>query len=138
MVENYMDYTPQECKNAFTAGQRTRMRGCLESARSSLLESMGGIPVVDRDLSVTGLANVDESTCQASITPIVEVTNFGVESVHGFEMTTTLNDHAPFTTIHQTTVGGWQNHRSHPARIGLAQRLQRHRDCHLFVGRRDG
>ena len=105
MVENYMDYTPQECKNAFTAGQRDRMRGCLESARSSLLESMGGIPVVDRDLSVTGLANVDESTCQASITPIAMVTNFGVEPVHGFEMTTTLNNHASFTTIHQATVG---------------------------------
>ena len=105
MVENYMDYTPQECKNAFTAGQRDRMRGCLESARSSLLESMGGIPVVDHDLSVTGLANVDESTCQASITPIAMVTNFGVEPVHGFEMTTTLNNHASFTTIHQATVG---------------------------------
>ena len=33
------------------------------------------------------------------------VTNFGVEPVHGFEMTTTLNNHASFTTIHQATVG---------------------------------
>ena len=109
MVENYMDYTPQECKNAFTAGQRTRMRACLESSRSSLLESMGGIPVVDRDLSVTGLTNVGESTCQASFTPVVEVTNFGVKNVHGFEMNITLNDHTSFTTIHQITVGGGQS-----------------------------
>jgi hypothetical protein len=107
-LENYMDYTDQECKNMFTEGQRTRMRACLESARSSLLESLGGVEVVDRDLSIAAITNLAETTCQPSIAPVVSVTNLGVETVEGFEITTTLNGHAPFTTVFQKTVAPGQ------------------------------
>jgi PKD repeat protein len=44
-VENYMDYTPQECKNMFTSCQKTRMRAAIENSRSSLLTSNGCEPV---------------------------------------------------------------------------------------------
>jgi hypothetical protein len=108
-VENYMDYTPQECKNTFTAGQRTRMRGCLESVRSSLLESLGGMPVTEHDLTISGLSNVGESTCLPSLAPMVVVTNFGSETVSGFELTTTLNNHATFRTVFPDVVASGES-----------------------------
>ena len=104
-VENYMDYTPETCRNMFSEGQRTRMRGCLESVRSSLLESLGGLPVTDRDLTLSGFSNLGESTCLPSVAPMAVVTNFGVEVVDGFELTTQLNGHGSFTTIHAVEVG---------------------------------
>ena len=103
-VENYMDYAQETCKNMFTAGQRDRMRACLESSRSSLLESLGGLAVTEHDLTIAGLGNVGESTCLPSLTPTVIVTNFGTQTVTGFELTTSVNGHSPFTTIHEESV----------------------------------
>jgi hypothetical protein len=103
-VENYMDYTQETCRSMFTEGQRTRMRGCLESVRSSLLESSGGLPVTDRDLTITGFSNIGESTCLPSVAPMAVVTNFGVATVDGFELITTLNSNNAFKTIHQESI----------------------------------
>ena len=104
LIENYMDYSWEGCKNMFTAGQRDRMRGSLESVRSSLLESLGGVPVTQRDLTIAGLANVGESTCIPALTPEVIVTNFGSHAVQGFELTTSINGLSTFATIHQESV----------------------------------
>ena len=103
-VENYMDYAQETCQNMFTAGQRDRMRACLESSRSSLLESWGGMAVTERDLTIAGLGNVGESTCLPSLTPSVIVTNFGTQTVTGFELTTSINGLPSFTTIHEESV----------------------------------
>lgn len=43
MVENYMDYSNQNCQNLFSAGQIDRMIAALNSERSSLLQSNGCI-----------------------------------------------------------------------------------------------
>lgn len=40
-VENYMDYTSQNCLNMFTQGQKNRMRDALQLFRPSLLNSEG-------------------------------------------------------------------------------------------------
>ena len=103
-VENYMDYAQETCKNMFSAGQRDRMRACLESSRSSLLESLGGMAVTERDLTIAGLGNVGESTCLPSLTPSVIVTNFGTQTVTGFELAASINGHNPFTTVHEESV----------------------------------
>ncbi|MGB0179020.1 MAG: M43 family zinc metalloprotease, partial [Flavobacteriales bacterium] len=103
-VENYMDYAQETCKNMFSAGQRDRMRACLESSRSSLLESLGGMAVTERDLTIAGLGNVGESTCLPSLTPSVIVTNFGTQTVTGFELTTSINGLPSFTTVHEESV----------------------------------
>ena len=55
-------------------------------------------PVVDKDLTVSGVSNLGSSTCLPNAAPVVMVTNLGTESVTGFELTTTLNE----TTL-QTT-----------------------------------
>lgn len=39
MVENYMDYSDQDCQNSFTMGQITIMRSVLQNERSGLLTS---------------------------------------------------------------------------------------------------
>ncbi len=41
MVENYMDYSDQDCQNSFTQGQATIMRSVLENERVGLLTSPG-------------------------------------------------------------------------------------------------
>ena len=103
-VENYMDYTPQDCKNAFTAGQSERMRACIESVRSSLLSSQALVNVGEQDLTVVGLSNLGATTCLSSVSPKVLVSNLGIQSVQGFELITSLNDSEPFTTVHSTNV----------------------------------
>ena len=75
-LENYMDYAPTSCRNTFTAGQRQRMRTCLETVRASLLESLGAVPVVDVDL--TPLALDASSVCTPTWNPVLSVQNQGV------------------------------------------------------------
>ncbi|NNC94141.1 MAG: T9SS type A sorting domain-containing protein [Chitinophagales bacterium] len=45
MVQNYMDYSDDACMNLFTKGQRDRMIATLNGTRSSLLNSIGCVPV---------------------------------------------------------------------------------------------
>jgi len=45
MVQNYMDYTDDDCMNIFTQGQANRMRDALFNLRPGLLNSLGCSPV---------------------------------------------------------------------------------------------
>lgn len=87
-TENYMDYTPTSCRNAFTAGQRTRMRACLETVRSSLLASEGGIPVATMDLALEVLGTPE--ACGAYWGGRVKISNLGSDAVDGFTVHATV------------------------------------------------
>lgn len=77
-VENYLDYTPESCQNMFTQGQKTRMRTTLETQRTSMLSSMGCMPVYTRDAGITAVLNPNNTTsCATSYTPQVTLANFG-------------------------------------------------------------
>jgi len=80
-LENYMDYAPTSCRNTFTAGQRQRMRTSLETVRSSLLESLGAVPVVDVDLLPVALNA--SSVCAPTWHPVLSVQNQGVLPASG-------------------------------------------------------
>ena len=80
------------------------MHACLESVRQSLLTSPALTPVVDMDLTVSGVSNLGSSTCLPNAAPVVMVTNLGTEPVAGFELTTTLNDGTTVQTTHVTEV----------------------------------
>jgi hypothetical protein len=90
-VENYMDYTPQTCRNTYTEGQRERMRATLESSRASLLQSLALVPVSDHDLVVTSVIDPASSTCLGTTAPSVRVFNQGTESTEGFEIHFSIN-----------------------------------------------
>ena len=88
-LENYMDYAPTSCRNTFTAGQRQRMRTCLETVRSSLLESLGAVPVVDVDLLPVALNA--SSVCAPTWHPVLSVQNQGVLPASGATVQWSVN-----------------------------------------------
>ena len=89
LLENYMDYAPTSCRNMFTEGQRDRMRTCLATVRSQLLESDGGIPVVDQDFQLQPLeAN---EVCSAIWEPQLTVLNQGTTEMEGGEIRWSIN-----------------------------------------------
>ncbi|MBL7941125.1 MAG: PKD domain-containing protein, partial [Flavobacteriales bacterium] len=76
-VENYMDYTSESCRNMYTEGQKVRMRTTLETDRASLLSSLGCVAVSANDCGITYIVSPSGSTCTASVTPVVTLTNYG-------------------------------------------------------------
>lgn len=96
-IENYMDYAPTSCRNAFTAGQRTRMRACLETVRSSLLESEGGVPVATMDLALEVLGTPE--ACGAFWGGQFNISNFGSDPVDGFTVHAAVEG-VPLPTSH--------------------------------------
>ena len=79
MVENFMDYSNDGCMEAFTEGQRTRMRDALLSHRNSLLNSDGTIPVMSTDMGLASVQGIASAGCASSISPEVLLQNFGSE-----------------------------------------------------------
>lgn len=81
MVQNFMDYTSDQCMTLFTQEQKTRARTVLASSprRRSLLTSKGGLaPVmVANDIGVRAVVSPAKALCDPTFTPIVEVRNYG-------------------------------------------------------------
>ena len=98
-VENYMDYTAESCRNMFSQGQKDRMRATLELERTSLLSSVGCVPISDSDVSISEVLSPQGSSCSTLVTPEVRLTNYGnqeltsAEIVYGidFNSTSTFN-----------------------------------------------
>ena len=76
-VANYMDYTSQTCQDMYTDGQKLRMRTALETQRTSILTSMGCMPVYQNDIGITSIINPSGTNCAGGITPQVTLANFG-------------------------------------------------------------
>jgi PKD repeat protein len=76
-VQNYMDYTPQTCQDMFSEGQKLRMRTTLETQRTTMLSSMGCMPVFTRDAGITYVQNPTGTICAGSVLPQVTLANFG-------------------------------------------------------------
>ena len=76
-VQNYMDYTSQTCQDMFTDGQKLRMRTTLESQRTSILTSMGCMPVYQNDIGVTAIISPTGTSCAGGISPQVTLSNYG-------------------------------------------------------------
>ena len=75
LIENLMDYTPNSCKTGFTQGQSDRMWTCLAHQRPGLLNSLGGVPVVAKDLALEALDGA--MGCGDGYAPKVRVINQG-------------------------------------------------------------
>ena len=81
MVNNYMDYAYDQCVNAFTEGQRTRMRNALLNYRESLLTSEALIPVVAQDAGVASIQGLAPVGCNATHDIEVSLQNFGTQPI---------------------------------------------------------
>jgi hypothetical protein len=87
MVENYMDYSPETCKTAFTQNQIERMREeiwtglpYLVAADNVSCQSPNAI-----DLAISGVT-LPTSWCQPTIDFSVKISNFGGNDVSGAEL----------------------------------------------------
>ena len=80
MVENFMDYTPQDCKTTFSVGQAEKMHDCLLGSREDLPFSAGCVPSVEYDATISDV--MYETPWCASIQDIwVTVVNQGSETI---------------------------------------------------------
>lgn len=90
MVENYMDYTDDDCMNTFTGDQKTRIQTVMSvSPRRSTLGASTVCNLATNPDDV-GVASVDSPTgtiCAANFIPEVTVTNFGTNTVTSFTVT---------------------------------------------------
>jgi hypothetical protein len=80
MVENFMDYTPETCKNSFTVGQSERMHECLQTVRTGLVDNMNCIPPMQYDAAPT-LATYQQQWCTPNQDIWIQVKNFGSEMI---------------------------------------------------------
>ena len=85
-VENYMDYTSQTCQNMFTQGQKDRMRASLETQRSSLLSSLGCVPVSSVDVSTNSIESPSGNLCSNTFEAVVSITNFGSQTINSMDI----------------------------------------------------
>ena len=79
-IENYMDYTDEDCRNTFTEGQALRMRDAIEFELPSLLESIACNQVYAIDLATTDVRTL-EISCTPNIDVEVDITNYGANLV---------------------------------------------------------
>ncbi|OWY19120.1 hypothetical protein C7N43_30135 [Sphingobacteriales bacterium UPWRP_1] len=73
--ENYMDYSGG-CWGAYTVGQKQRMRLAITTTRASLLANNYCF-FTNNDAGITGVTSPSASVCQATVTPVVTLRNFG-------------------------------------------------------------
>jgi hypothetical protein len=77
LVENFMDYTPETCKDSFTVGQAERMHEQLQGVRSGLVDNLSCVPVVDYDATPL-TAYYQQTWCTPNQDIWIDVVNQGV------------------------------------------------------------
>jgi hypothetical protein len=100
MIQNYMDYTSDECKNIFTADQKVRMQAvlALSPRRNSLTTSNGCVPGVtyDNDGSLN-IQSFNTSCSSSNFTPEVVLKNTGNNPITSATFTYKIDNAAPAT-----------------------------------------
>ncbi|WP_159022311.1 T9SS type A sorting domain-containing protein [Formosa sp. L2A11] len=95
MVENYMDYTNDECMNIFTEGQKERVFAVLENSprRKGLVTSnkSEAPDAVDNDVSIS-FVDIDIPACGSDVSATVQLTNYGTTPLTSLTITSEIAD----------------------------------------------
>ncbi len=80
-IENYMDYTDEDCQDQFSAGQKTNMRAVLTGIRSALVNTNNCGVSTNFDAAISAISNPSGSLCQTTFTPVVTLNNYGATTL---------------------------------------------------------
>ena len=96
MIQNYMDYSGDNCQTMFTLCQRLRMRATLEYALLRFDLSKGSkleeIEERENDLGIVRLANSTWNACLEQFVGNIIVGNYGTNAISSAEIAVYLND----------------------------------------------
>ena len=104
-LENYMDYTPQSCRNTFTQGQAERMRDELWTQLNGFTQSLGCLPVSDLDGGITAMG-LQTPSCKTTFPVTITIANFGTQDLHNPTITLTNGSSIQSSTLELTLVTG--------------------------------
>lgn len=90
MFMNYMDYVNDACMNAFTLGQKSRMRSAITAARPGLITSQGCITAAD-DAGITAIVTPTGTICTFTFSPVVTLKNHGSNTLTSVTINYNLN-----------------------------------------------
>jgi hypothetical protein len=86
MLENYMDYTPQTCRTAFTQNQIERMRNQIWNDLTGLVyDNVNCQSLNALDLAITSVS-LPLSWCRPTVDFNVKVSNYGGDDVEGAQL----------------------------------------------------
>jgi hypothetical protein len=81
MIENYMDYSSEECQNSFTQGQVTLMHGVLEDQRYDLVH--GNAASIDEIKELAWMISPNPTDGEITISSIDPIQNIQIISLAG-------------------------------------------------------
>lgn len=108
MFQNYLDYTNDVCMNLFTECQKQRMQAVLNASprRVSLLNSPMLVPAIEaaNDLGIKRVESPKRSDCSNQLTPLIELRNYGTNSITSFKVRVFANDELKETKTASATL----------------------------------
>ncbi len=95
MIENYLDYSDDECMNLFTQNQKERMQAVLDFSprRKSLLYSpaLNEVVIAANDLGIREIRSPLKNDCSGTFTPSIQVRNYGSNEITSFKISLKKN-----------------------------------------------
>ena len=104
LVDNYMDYTGQVCRDSYTEGQAERMHECIIDQRLGLIEGLSCVPPVDFD---AGLSNLiyKSSFCLEQQDISVDVLGIAQSTIPFVNVVLTVGDESYEYELYDVTYG---------------------------------
>jgi len=104
LVDNYMDYTGQVCRDSYTQGQAERMHECIIDERPGLIEGLSCVPPVDFDAGLSNLV-YKSSFCLEQQDISVDVLGVAQSTIPFVNVVLTVGDDSYEYELYDVTYG---------------------------------